>query len=244
MNHDGPRGYTVSPRVALLSILCFWLVYFAVATVRSLMLDFGHQTEMLAARAFVTAGSMVATYIVYLAMRPLAGKSLAANVTAVALLAAPAAVAYSSMNWMAFQQVDRKIEAEKRRAIESRNVMIGERGIAEAREHALDAIAAAHDAIREAAKQAKAAAAWFEPADGLRIEAGFGTSDGVEQLGADAVAFAGLLPAGVCGERRDQADRDEPPRPGTPAHRLGQQDLLTRWHGRWPRSAQRISRSS
>ncbi|RYE54985.1 MAG: sensor histidine kinase, partial [Rhizobiaceae bacterium] len=118
MNHDGPRGSTVSPRVALLSILCFWLVYFAVATVRSLMLDFGHQTEMLAARAFVTAGSMVATYIVYLAMRPLAGKSLAANVTAVALLSIPAAVAYSSMNWMAFQQVDRQIEIEKQREIE------------------------------------------------------------------------------------------------------------------------------
>ena len=159
MNHDGPRGSTVSPRVALLSILCFWLVYFAVATVRSLMLDFGHQTEMLAARAFVIAGSMVATYIVYLAMRPLAGKSLAVNVTAVALLAIPAAVAYSSMNWMAFQQVDRQIEAEKRREIESRNVTIGERGVAEAREQALDAIADAHDAIREAAKQAKAAAA-------------------------------------------------------------------------------------
>jgi hypothetical protein len=92
--------------------------------------------------------------------------------------------------------------------------------------------------------EADVAGAVAVAADGLRIEAGFGAGDGVEQLGADAVAFAGLLPAGVCGERRDQADRDDPPRPGTPAHRLGQQDLLTRWHGRWPRSAQRISRSS
>ncbi|RYE57361.1 MAG: sensor histidine kinase, partial [Rhizobiaceae bacterium] len=87
MNHDGPRGATVTPRVAILSIICFWLVYFAVATIRSLMLDFGHQTEMLVARTFVTGGSMVATYIVYLAMRPLSGRSLAVNVTAVALLA-------------------------------------------------------------------------------------------------------------------------------------------------------------
>ena len=158
MNHDGPRGSTVSPRVALLSILCFWAVYFAVATIRSWMIDFGHQTEMLAARGFVTAGSMVATYIVYLAMRPLAGKSLAANVTAVALLAAPAAVAYSSMNWMAFQQVDRQVALEKERAAESTKVIINERAVAEAREQALSAISAAHDAIREAAKQARAAA--------------------------------------------------------------------------------------
>jgi len=158
LNHEGPRGSTVSPRVALLSILCFWLVYFAVATVRSLMIDWGHQTEMLAARGFVTAGSMVATYIVYLAMRPLAGKSLAANVTAVALLSIPAAVAYSSMNWMAFQEVDRQIAAEKARAAESRRYSADDRSAALAREQARVAIAAARDAIREATEQARAAA--------------------------------------------------------------------------------------
>ena len=158
LNSEGPRGSTVSPRVALLSILCFWLVYFAVATVRSLMIDWGHQTEMLAARAFVTAGSMVATYIVYLAMRPLAGKSLAANVTAVALLAIPAAVAYSSMNWMAFQQVDKQIEAEKARDAAMLKTTITDRSVAEARRQAQIAIAAARDAIREAAEQAQEAA--------------------------------------------------------------------------------------
>ncbi len=156
LNSEGPRGSTVSPRVALLSILCFWLVYFAVATVRSLMIDWGHQTEMLAARAFVTAGSMVATYIVYLAMRPLAGKSLAANVTAVALLAIPAAVAYSSMNWMAFRQVDKQITADKAR--DAAMLKTTDRSVAEARRQAQIAIAAARDAIREAAEQARDAA--------------------------------------------------------------------------------------
>ncbi|WP_235536016.1 histidine kinase [Sphingomonas sp. Root50] len=158
MNHDGPRGASVSPRVALLSIVCFWMVYFAIATIRSYMIDFGHQTEMLAARAFVTIGSMVATYIVYLAMRPLAGKSLAVNVTAVALLAAPAAVAYSSMNWMAFHQLDKQIEAEKARDTASRKFTVDDRSVAAARAQARAAIAAARDAIREATEQAKAAA--------------------------------------------------------------------------------------
>lgn len=158
LNHDGPRGVSVSPRVALLSIVCFWLVYFAVATIRSLMIDWGHQTEMLAARAFVTIGSMVATYIVYLAMRPLSGKSLAVNVSAVALLAIPAAVAYSSMNWMAFREVDRQIEIEKAREAESRRYVIDERSVAEAREQARVAIEAARDAIRQATEQARAAA--------------------------------------------------------------------------------------
>jgi two-component system LytT family sensor kinase len=158
LNHDGPRGASVSPRVALLSIVCFWLVYFAIATIRSYMIDFGHQTEMLAARAFVTVGSMIATYIVYLAMRPLAGKSLAVNVTAVALLAAPAAIAYSSMNWMAFHQLDKQIEAEKAREEATHKVVIDDRSVAAAREQARVAIAAARDAIREATEQAKAAA--------------------------------------------------------------------------------------
>ena len=158
LHHDAPRGSTVSPRVALLSILCFWLVYFAVATIRSLMIDWGHQTEMLAARSFVTVGSMVATYIVYLAMRPLAGRSLAINVTAVALLAIPAAVAYSSMNWMAFNQIDKQIEAEKAREANSRKYVVNDASVAAAREQARIAIDAARDAIREATEQARAAA--------------------------------------------------------------------------------------
>lgn len=158
LNHDGHRGTGVSPRVALLSIVAFWLVYFAIATIRSYMIDFGHQTEMMAARAFVTIGSMIATYIVYLAMRPLTGKSLAVNVTAVALLAAPAAIAYSSMNWIAFRQFDKQVEAEKARETASRKIVIDDRSVAAAREQAQVAIAAARDAIREATEQAKAAA--------------------------------------------------------------------------------------
>lgn len=157
LNHESPRGAVVSPRVALLSIVCFWAVYFLIATIRSFMIDFGHQTEMLAARAFVTVGSMIATYIVYLAMRPLAGRSLAVNVTAVALLAAPAAIAYSSMNWMAFHQLDKQIEAEKARETASRKITIDARSVAAAREQARVAIAAARDAIREATDQARAA---------------------------------------------------------------------------------------
>jgi LytS/YehU family sensor histidine kinase len=116
LNPIGPRGTTVSPRVALISIFAFWLVYFAVATIRSLILGYGHQVEMLAARSFVSIGSMVATYVVYLAMRPLAPKSLTVNITAIALLAIPAAIAYSSMNLTAFKRIDHRITMEKEAA--------------------------------------------------------------------------------------------------------------------------------
>jgi hypothetical protein len=155
-NAETPRGATVSPRVALISIICFWMVYCAIATIRSFMIDLGHQTDMLAARAFVSIGSMVATYIVYLAMRPLARKSLAVNVTAVALLSIPAAVAYSSMNWMAFREIDRRIEADK--ASTASKVVVDADGAAQARAQAKAAVEAARAAIREVAEQAREAA--------------------------------------------------------------------------------------
>jgi two-component system LytT family sensor kinase len=113
LNPIGSRGTTVSPRIALISIFAFWLVYFAVATIRSLILGYGHQVEMLAARGFVSIGSMVATFIVYQAMRPLASRSLAINITAIALLAIPAAIAYSSMNLTAFKRIDHRLLLEK-----------------------------------------------------------------------------------------------------------------------------------
>ncbi len=155
-NPETPRGATVSPRVALISIICFWMVYCVIATIRSFMIDLGHQTDMLAARAFVSIGSMVATYIVYLAMRPLARKSLAVNVTAVALLSIPAAVAYSSMNWMAFREIDRRIEADKASTV-SKSVVDTD-SAAQARAQAKAAVEAARAAIKEAAEQAREAA--------------------------------------------------------------------------------------
>jgi len=157
LDNTGPRGCAVSPRVAIVSILCFWIAYFVIATVRWLMIDSGHQIEMLAARSLVTIGSMVATFIVYLAMRPLAGKSLAINVTAVALLSVPAAVAYSSMNWMAFAQVNRQIEARDK-ALHPNRIVIDTRGVEAARLQALKAIAAARATIKQANEQAKEAA--------------------------------------------------------------------------------------
>jgi hypothetical protein len=140
----------VHPRVALLSILAFWLVYFAVATIRSLILGYGHQIDMLAARGFVTIGSMVATYIVYLAMRPLAARSLAANITAIALLAIPAAIAYSSMNLTAFKQIDHRLLLEKA-AIKARNK---DKLVIRTAEDA-ERLRAQAEAMREIAQQAK-----------------------------------------------------------------------------------------
>ncbi|MFZ5707717.1 MAG: histidine kinase [Pseudomonadota bacterium] len=155
-NADTPRGASVSPRVALISIICFWMVYCVIATIRSFMIDLGHQTDMLAARAFVSIGSMVATFIVYLAMRPLARKSLAVKITAVALLSIPAAIAYSSMNWMAFREIDRRIDADK---AEKEMRPTSESTAAEqSRAQVKAAIEAARAAVREAAERAREAA--------------------------------------------------------------------------------------
>jgi flagellar motor protein MotB len=147
LNHKGSRGTQVSPRVALISIFAFWLVYFAVATIRSLIVGYGHQVDMLAARGFVAIGSMVATYIVYLAMRPLASRSLTVNITAIALLAIPAAIAYSSMNITAFKQIDHRIEQEKTAAKASKVVIRSPEDAERLKEQA--------EALRDAAQQIK-----------------------------------------------------------------------------------------
>jgi len=147
LNHKGSRGTQVSPRVALISIFAFWLVYFAVATIRSLIVGYGHQVDMLAARGFVAIGSMVATYIVYLAMRPLASRSLTVNITAIALLAIPAAIAYSSMNITAFKQIDHRIEQEKAAAKATKVVIRSPEDAERLKEQA--------EALRDAAQQIK-----------------------------------------------------------------------------------------
>jgi len=147
---SGPRGASVHPRVVLLSILCFWLVYFAIATIRAVIVGWPHQFEMLVARTIVTVASMAATYIVYLAVRPLAGRSLATNMTAIALLAIPASIAWSSINWMAFQQVSHIKEREKA----NRPIIIRTREDAERLREQADAAREAAQQIRDAAREA------------------------------------------------------------------------------------------
>jgi len=110
MKFEGPASAPLNPRVALLSILGFWLFYFAVVTLRSALIGFDDQLSMLGRRALVTLVSMAVTYVFYILLRRGAPVSLGRSIAAAAVLAIPAAVIYSTVNWYAFDDIDKKNE--------------------------------------------------------------------------------------------------------------------------------------
>ncbi len=96
-------------RIVLLSIVIFWLFYFALVTIRSAVVFGGEdQMAMLVSRTIVTTVSMAATWVFYLLLRRLGEGSLKRGIIAGALLAIPAAVIYGATNWYAFAKLDEK----------------------------------------------------------------------------------------------------------------------------------------
>lgn len=104
MNTDvsEPTGPAVGTRMALLSIIGFWLFYFVIVTIRSFVLDFEHQWALLGRRAIVLAVGIVITLGLYYALRPFTSASFRRRITAAALLCVPAALLMSTVNWAAF----------------------------------------------------------------------------------------------------------------------------------------------
>ena len=122
-----PRESALSPRVALLSIVLFWLFYFAIITIRSLVM-YDDQFDMMLRRMIVVVTSVGITLLVYLVLRRVSIASFRRSVLTAALLAVPAAIAYSTVNYYAFKShVDR--EMQERRVHMQRKLMItGGRG--------------------------------------------------------------------------------------------------------------------
>jgi len=103
---------TLPPRPVLISIVGFWLFYFAIVTLRALVLWPGDQIEMMWRRAAVTLASMAVTWIFYRLLRPWQDRGLRHAALAAALLAIPAAIIYSTANWYAFDDIDQKHKQE------------------------------------------------------------------------------------------------------------------------------------
>ena len=103
---------TLPPRPVLISIVGFWLFYFAIVTLRALVLWPGDQIEMMWRRAVVTLASMAVTWIFYRLLRLWQDRGLRHAALAAALLAIPAAIIYSTANWYAFDDIDQKHKQE------------------------------------------------------------------------------------------------------------------------------------
>ena len=110
--NGAPGARTLPPRPVLISIAGFWLFYFAIVTLRALVLWPGDQIEMMWRRAAVALASMAVTWIFYRLLRPWQDRGLRQAALAAALLAIPAAIIYSAVNWYAFDDIDQKHKQE------------------------------------------------------------------------------------------------------------------------------------
>ena len=89
-------------RTALLSIAGFWAFDCLIATIRSAVIGQPHPWALFGARVVVVLASMVVSYGIYSLIKRIPTRSLAHGVLAIALLAAPAAIIYTTVNTIAF----------------------------------------------------------------------------------------------------------------------------------------------
>lgn len=88
--------------LAFASIVGFWLVYFALATARSLVDDLPGQGEMLVRRAIVTVAAMGLTWLLYAVLRRFDSARTRKLLTIAFAASIPLAMAYATVNYIAF----------------------------------------------------------------------------------------------------------------------------------------------
>ena len=88
--------------LALKSIAAFWLVYMALVTARAVIVQFPNFWEMLGRRTVAAAVGCAITFLVYLAMRIVARRSLAVKATLAGILCLPAAALFAAFNYFIF----------------------------------------------------------------------------------------------------------------------------------------------
>jgi LytS/YehU family sensor histidine kinase len=95
----------VGREVALKSILGLWAFYYVLNTIRMAIAQQPDQMGMLLRRAGVTAVGIALTFIMYLVLRRLEGRSLRTMVSAALVTSIPAAMIYAGVNFSAFYLV-------------------------------------------------------------------------------------------------------------------------------------------
>jgi len=111
---DNALARSLRPSVALLSIAGFWLFYFSINTIRSGVIFGENQGHMLGRRAAVTLISMGITWLVYRLLAPIPTGALKRGVITASFLAIPAAVAYATVNFYAFEHHPKAVHAHGR----------------------------------------------------------------------------------------------------------------------------------
>ncbi|WP_324073287.1 MAG: histidine kinase [Erythrobacter sp.] len=122
---------TVPFRTVLFSMIVLWATYFALTTMRSMVMDFGLQFELGWRRLLVTAAGVALTLVMWLLLRLFDNRPLWLKISAAIALAMPAALAIGQVNYLVFKDMAPVMEqayAEKNnlnlRRDESGNLLI------------------------------------------------------------------------------------------------------------------------
>jgi two-component sensor histidine kinase len=84
------------------SIAAFWLTYMVLITLRAVVIQQPNFWEMVARRSVAMLCGAAITFVVYLALRPLAGATLKKKATIAGLLCLPASMAFATVNYALF----------------------------------------------------------------------------------------------------------------------------------------------
>ena len=127
---QGP-GVTVSFRTVLFSMVVLWATYFALTTVRSLVMGFDFQFELGWRRLVVTAAGVALTVVLWLLLRLFDNRALWLKISAAIALALPVALTIGQINYLVFKDMASAMEqayAEKNnlnlRRDESGNLLV------------------------------------------------------------------------------------------------------------------------
>lgn len=120
----------LSQKVAIISIVAFWALYFAVLSMRAAVIY--RDNSHLGNRLVVSIASIGITYIVYLLLRLVPISRLGRAITVAALLAVPGTIAYATINYYVFlptKQAHQKAKPPQDEQEEVTDLRMGKRKI-------------------------------------------------------------------------------------------------------------------
>ena len=88
--------------IAIKSILAFWILYMVLITIRGVVIELPGFWDLMQRRALATIVGAFLTFLVYLALRPMAMASLNKKAIVASLLCLPASAGFASFNYFIF----------------------------------------------------------------------------------------------------------------------------------------------
>lgn len=117
LTDNGSHSNSPSHRLALVTIIGFWSFYYLIVTIRSFMLGFEHQMEMLGLRAIVALAAGTVSYIIFLILRTFDNSPLKTKIIVIVCLSIPSAITYATINWAVFLELNEEFASKQTRSI-------------------------------------------------------------------------------------------------------------------------------